>query len=235
MRRSAGTTIADATYARVKKDILNGHLEPGAKMGFAFLGARYDVSIGVLREVLPRLVEQGLATAEPQLGYRVVSLSESDLVALTAAREEIEALVVAQATRVGGLSWEAAIVAAHHELARTPQFTSDDDLREEWLQAHEKFHNVLLDGCGNRHLVDVAVRLRTISEVYRCWSRDATVRTRRDVAGEHRAIADAAIARDADLCAELIRSHIKLTTELLLEHSATSRADDDSAVDVRSA
>ncbi|CNF87292.1 GntR family transcriptional regulator [Mycobacterium tuberculosis] len=235
MRRAVRTTVADATYARVKKDILNGQLEPGAKLGFAFLGARYDVSVGVLREVLPRLVEQGLATAEPQLGYRVVSLSEPDLVALTAARQEIEALVVAQATRVGGLSWEAAIVAAHHELARTPQFTADDELREEWLQAHEKFHNVLLDGCGNRHLVDVAVRLRTISEVYRCWSSGAVVRTRRDVAGEHKAIADAAIARDADLCTELIRSHIKLTTDQLLEYSAASRAEGDSVVDVRSA
>lgn len=200
---------------RLRTDILNGRIPPGSKLAFAELGERYQVSTGVLREVLPRLVEQGLASSESQLGYRVVSVSVENLEQLTQARIAIETTVLRQATSVGDLSWESEVVAAHHALARTPRYL-DGDLNPEWMTLHERFHVVLLQGCGNPYLTDVATKLRSIFDVYRCWSRVGELSSPRDVEEEHRMLADAAVARDAVACERLITTHIQLTTDLLI-------------------
>lgn len=103
-------TRGDSILAAVRDDILNGRLEPGTQLAFAELGRRYGASTGVLREVLPRLVEQGLATTQPQFGYRVVTLSLQELRHLTEARVAPEGLVFQQSIRHGDLDWEAAVV-----------------------------------------------------------------------------------------------------------------------------
>lgn len=213
--RAAGLTRADATMLQLRHDILNGYVEPGSKLAFADLCERYGVSTGVLREVLPRLVEQGLATSESQLGYRVVSVSVEALQQLTQARIAIEAMVLRLATQAGDLAWESDVVAAHHALARTPRYL-DGDLNSEWMVLHEQFHIALLAGCGNHYLIDVAARLRSIFDVYRCWSRIGESSVDRDVDAEHRGLAEAAVARDAEACERRITEHIQLTTDLVV-------------------
>src|SRR5256885_13921115 len=99
-------TRADLIYQQLRSDILTGRLCPGQRLPFAELCERYDVSIGVLREVLPRLTEQGLVSAEPQIGFRVMSVSEDDLVQLTEARVTIEAFVLRQSIEHGDLRSE---------------------------------------------------------------------------------------------------------------------------------
>lgn len=217
-RRSTPTvTRANAVLERLRRDILNGDLMPGSRLGFAELGERYSVSTGVLREVLPRLVEHGLATSEPQLGFRVVTVSPENLTELTEARVALESLVTEMALKNGDIAWETALVAAHYQLSRTPQLGADGTITQAWMDAHEAFHSSLWSGAGNRYLCSTAARLRTLSEVYRCWTRAVTIETDRDVAGEHAAICEAALARDVPLSRTLIEKHLRLTTDLLLQ------------------
>ncbi len=200
----------------MRADILNGAFAPGARLGFAELTGRYDVSVGVLREVLPRLVEQGLATSEPQLGFRVVTVSVAELEELTEARVALELIVSERAVAQGDLAWETGLIAAHHVLDRTPILRPDGSTNPTWIDAHQLFHEALWSGSGNRYLNEAAAQLRTISEVYRCWTRDPYRTTDRDVVGEHRAITDAAIRRDVAGCLELVEKHIRTTTALLI-------------------
>ncbi len=215
-RALPGATRADAVFLRLRADILNGAIRPGTRLGFAELGRRYDVSTGVLREVLPRLVEQGLATSAPQLGFRVVSISVTDLEELTGARVALELMVTELAIERGDIAWETRLVAAHHTLSRMPMFRPDGSTNQAWLAAHETFHETLWSGSGNRYLNAAAAELRTVSEVYRCWTRDTQVETDRDVPGEHQAITRAAVERDTALCLELVETHIRTTTRLLI-------------------
>lgn len=135
---------------------------------------------------------------------------------LTDARVVIETQVVRRAIEAGDVAWEAEVVSTHHALARTTHFSERGDITPEWMLAHEQFHAAILSGCGNTYLIDSAMRLRTISEVHRCWSVPEHHRTHRDVAKEHHDIMVAAIARHADLAARLTEEHIRLTSELLL-------------------
>lgn len=220
-------TRQEAVLSRLRSDILTGRLQPGSKLPFSTLCEHYDVSVGVIREALSRLLEQGLVTSAPQQGYFVTSISRHDLVDLTTARREIETLTLRLAITQGDTAWESEVLAAHHRLAQCPvtDEESPDRISEEWGALHRVFHETLLVGCGNPWLIDIAGELRASAELYRRWSIPKGQEHARDIAGEHRAITDAVIARDTELASLLLARHISLTTELLLE---SGLVDDDS-------
>lgn len=211
-------TRAERAYQRIRSDILTGRLLPGQRLLFNELGARYGASMGVLREALTRLAEQRLVVSQPQQGFHVTPVIPEDLNDLTDARVEIETLVFRKAMQSGDLAWEARLVAAHHVLDGTPQLIDGDahEVNEEWATAHTEFHRILLAACPNRRLREFAATLRDASEVYRRWSRRVGGEQGRDIPGEHRALAQAAISRDIDGGVALLARHIEYTTNAVL-------------------
>jgi DNA-binding GntR family transcriptional regulator len=209
-------TRTDEVYGRLRSEILAGRLAPGARLPFAELSHRYDTSTGVLREVLPRLVEQGLVVSKPQIGFRVVSVSPEDLRHLTEVRVLIESLALRQSVEQGDLAWESDILAAHHRMRGLPMLTSGLAVNEAWQEAHAIFHSTLLQACPNTRLTKIADMLRDSAEVYRCWSAQYGQEHGRDVASEHQRILDAALKGDADEATAALSEHIALTTEILL-------------------
>lgn len=215
-------TRADEVYGRLRSEILAGRLAPGARLPFAELSQRYDTSTGVLREVLPRLVEQGLVVSKAQIGFRVVSVSPEDLRHLTEARVVIESLALHQSVEQGDLAWESDILAAHHRMRGLPMLSSGAAVNEAWLEAHAVFHSTLLQACPNTRLTKIADMLRDSAEIYRCWSAQYGEEHDRDVAAEHQRILDAALRRDAAEATTALSDHIELTTEILLQRYADS-------------
>ncbi len=218
------TCVNDAPRARAKTgdvheqlraDILGGAYEPGSKLKFAELGARYGASVSVIREALTRLVEQRLVTSEPQLGFRVQSLTLDDLHDLTATRISLELIALVSAMERGGLEWESALVAAHHRLQRTPVFAEHGPTRmsDEWESAHAAFHRALLEGCASPRLLAITDDLRASTELYRRWS--LPLAPARDKAREHQRIFDAAIARDVTAASAALREHYEHTATIL--------------------
>lgn len=232
-KSGSGGTRADEVYARLRTEVLAGRSRPGQRLKFPELIATYGVSAGVLREALGRLVSQGLAQVQPHQGFVVTPLSHSDLRELTAARVDLEVLVFRRAVEDGDLAWESRVMAAHHLLERTPLHTPDeqDQLSDEWAAAHADFHRALLEGCGNRRLLEMASSLREEAELYRRWSVSLGNEPDRDVAGEHRALRDAAMARDPAEAGRLLAEHIQHTADLLVtcatdEHSSSEPSSD---------
>ncbi|WP_037363059.1 GntR family transcriptional regulator [Amycolatopsis orientalis] len=212
------TTRAEGVYQRLRADILGGRMVPGQRLKFPELCERYETSVGAAREALTRLTAEGLVKTRPHLGYTVTPLSHEDLADLTKARLEIESLVLRLSVVEGDVQWEARAVAAHHLLERTPFTDPADPDRpsDAWVAAHADFHLALFDGCSNRRLVATARGLREEAELYRQWSVSFGQETDRDLPAEHKAILEAALARDADLAAERLRDHIAHTAQLLI-------------------
>jgi DNA-binding GntR family transcriptional regulator len=213
------TTRTEQVYAQLRDDILAGRLTPGSRLPFADLSARYDSSTSAIREGLQRLVEQGLVISEPQLGFRVVTLSVDDLQDLTTARCEIEGLALRFSIEHGDLAWEASVVAAWHTLERTPVGATDHDgiesLTHSWTSAHSAFHAALIAGCPNRRILAAAAALRDAAELYRQWSW-RTAGVERDVVAEHKGLVDAALERDSGRAVQLLHEHLATTTQLLV-------------------
>jgi DNA-binding GntR family transcriptional regulator len=234
-KTSGGRTRADDVYRRLRSDILAGRLRPGQRLQFPELCARYATSVGVAREALTQLAAEGLARNQSHHGYRVTPLSFEDLADLTAARTELESLVLSWAVRDGDMQWEARAVAAHHLLERTPSTVPDDPQRvaDEWVAAHAAFHDALLVGCDNKRLTAMARSLRSEAELYQRWAVSLGHGSNRDVAGEHRALLDAALARDAELAATRLRDHIARTSEELIIEGDEEAAPGSPAVGAR--
>ncbi|MEU6646698.1 FCD domain-containing protein [Saccharomonospora sp. NPDC046836] len=211
-------TRTDEVYERLRADIFAARLRPGQRLKFPDLCGAYNTSVGVAREALARLAAERLVRPHAHQGYTVISLSKEELVDLTAARVELESIAFRLAIRDGDERWETAVVAAHHLLTRRDEAVARTGERDpDWYEAHEEFHAALLSGCGSRRLVEAAQALRAEAELYRHWAAPLGSGAPRDIAGEHKALADAALVRDADRGADLLRAHIARTTTVLLD------------------
>jgi DNA-binding GntR family transcriptional regulator len=210
-------SMTQAAYERLRADLLACRILPGERLITRDLCERFSVSLGAIREALSRLTSEGLVTAEPQRGFRAVPISPADLADLTLARVELETLCLRRAINHGDVAWETRLVAAAHHLSRTPPRAPEDPARsnEAWTEAHAAFHAALVAGCGSQWLLHLQSLLYAQSERYRRLSVPFEMGGR-EVQQEHRAILEAALARDADTAVRLLAEHLEKTTRILL-------------------
>jgi DNA-binding GntR family transcriptional regulator len=213
----APRSLTERLYLALRTEILSGRFAPGQRLRPGELAQGNGVSLNVAREALNRLSGEGLVEASPQLGFAVVQLSAGDLEDLTALRALVESSAIRTSVEQGSLAWETELVAAHHRLAGTPMTRPDrsDELTTEWMQAHNDFHAATMSACGNHRLIALTAALGESAAIYRHWSQ-AYDHGRRDIAGEHRAIFEAALARDAELACRLHCEHIQRTADIVL-------------------
>lgn len=210
-------TRTDRVYQRIRADILAGRLSPGSPLRLAALAGESSVSMSVVREALTRLSGHGLVTTTPNQGFRVTPLSRADLEDLTSLRITLECQALAGSIAAADVRWEGEVISAHHVLERTPITDGNSPAaRDEWVEAHAAFHEALVAACGRRRLLALVRSLRDTAEVYRQWSGPLAAERGRDVAGEHRALMELAIARRTEEAVEALRAHIQRTTEILL-------------------
>jgi DNA-binding GntR family transcriptional regulator len=215
--RTTPRSLTERVYQCLRADILAGRFSPGQRLRPTDLAAVNGVSLNVVREALNRLAGERLVQASPQQGFAVVQLSAPDLDDLTDVRVLVETAALRRSIEHGDLAWESALVAAHHRLANTPMTDADpDQLSDEWMHAHNAFHAATMCACGSPRLVDIAAVLGESAAMYRYFSQRYD-HGKRDVAGEHRAIFEATIARDADLACRLHAEHIQRTAEIVTQ------------------
>jgi DNA-binding GntR family transcriptional regulator len=206
-------TRATELLARIREDLLAGELQPGTPLRLSALRERYCAGLTPLREALFQLVAEGLVTMEDQRGFRVAPVSAADLADLTDQRVFLESQALRLSVERGDLIWESRVLAAHHRLAHTPMLRPDRaELTAEWTEAHRAFHRVLLEACGSAWLLRFRDVLSDQAERYRRWS--VRQEPGRDVAGEHRGIAEAVLARDAAAAVQLLTAHYRHTAAL---------------------
>jgi DNA-binding GntR family transcriptional regulator len=217
-------------YDALRADILHGRRLPASRLPINDIAEEHAVSLSVVREAVTRLASEDLVEATPQRGFRVRPLSIEHFRDLTQVRIQIEALALRQSIANGDIAWEANLVAAHHRLAVTPMYFEDGKGNTEWMAAHGAFHAALAGGAGSPVLERVRRQLYDASEMYRYWSGSLAQRVARaNVADEHKAIVDAALARDVDLAVELMTRHLE-TTASELEVIAVDMGDGDASM-----
>lgn len=212
-------TSAERAYFAIRRDILNGRLQPDQPLRFEYLKATYDLSFSTLREALTRLQSERLVVANALKGFRVAELSLAEMWDVIKTRILIEGEALRQSIAAGDDAWEAAMIAAFHSLSRhssrLAEITApeDDDL-EEMERRHSAFHGSLIAGCPSRWLMDLSALLYMQTERYR---RPLLARPRLDARGEthihaeHKAMLDAALARDGARAADLLTDHLMAT------------------------
>lgn len=217
VKRAGGESLALDVYLQLREDIFNGLFAPGERLRPTDLGERFGVSMSVTREALGLLATQSLVRIERNRGFHVATLSPEVLTDLTLARKINEGTALRLSVEHGGVTWESEVLAAHHRLASEPMYLGSlmKTRNKAWAVAHIAFHHKLIDACGNEILLDICVRLSDAAELYRAWSFSGG-ESHRDVAAEHRALMDAALAHDGDRAVTLFEEHVERTADILL-------------------
>lgn len=201
--------LSERVYTTLREAILCGHFAAGAALKPQELAIAYGVSLAVVREALVRLVGDGLADRLTNRGFAVPTPSDQRWQELAEARATFEPAILRLSIARGDIEWETRVRAAHHRLARTSPYE-----KIAWTDAHREFHRALLDGCGNAVMLETFDRLWVASELVRVWATDLAAP--RDHGAEHRALEEAALARDADTAADLLARHVCRTAAGLL-------------------
>lgn len=230
-RTRQGRSLVEDVYEALRSDILLGRRLPSSRLQLNELVEEHDVSLSVVREAVTRLASEDLVEATPQRGFRVRPISLEHLRDLTWVRIEIETLALRQSIAKGDVTWEANLVGAHHRLSVTPMYFEDGRGNTEWMSAHGAFHAALAAGAGSPVLERLRRQLYDASELYRYWSGNLPNRpTRAHVPDEHKAIFDAALARDADLAVDVLTQHLEATARHL--EVIASEVDTNDAIDL---
>lgn len=217
-RQAGQRTLMASVYDRLRLDILDGVLRPGDRLRFDEMKARYGVGLSPLREALTRLASERLVVLEEHKGFRVAPISRADLLDLLFMRQEIEAKAIRLSIERGDDAWEAGVVGTIHALGKRGNLTPEGRPDPEWEERHKAFHRSLVSACGSPRLLQLRGLLIDHSDRYRRLSHKYP-REQRDHLAEHKAIAEAAVRRDADTADALMRRHLAATVEILLGDS----------------
>ncbi|PZW48090.1 GntR family transcriptional regulator [Humitalea rosea] len=211
-------SLTSAVFHRLRAEILGCRIAPGERLRPTEIARALAVSLSAVREALSRLAADGLVQIEDQKGFRASPVSITDLRDVTRTRVDIEGLALRRAIDRGDAAWEDGIRAALDTLCATPSRRADDPLvpNEAWAVPHERFHLALLAACGSEWLLRFRATLFSQSDRYRRLSVPAVPTDARDVVGEHRAIAAATLARDADAAVAALGRHYETTMQRAL-------------------
>lgn len=204
----ASAPVGEATYRRVRADILFGRLAPGQKLTLERMKEAYGSAVSTLREIFNALASEGLISAEGARGFEVAAISRENLREVARMRQLLECDALRSSFETGDVEWEARVVAAHHKLASLERRVSAGDRSdEETLRTYDwGFHNALISACGSRLLLDVHAG---IYDKYLRYLMLASVFRGEPVVEEHRKLLEFALQRDWRAAQATTVSHIQ--------------------------
>ena len=219
-------SMTSRAYARLKADIMAGRLRPGSKLKIGELRDLYATGASPIREALSLLTSDHFVERIDQRGFRVAKVSTAEFGELLKTSCWLEERALRESVARGSQRWEEKLVLANYRLSRIPRSTPSDVPagNGESEEAHKRFHMALIEECGSSLLLKFCGQLYEQNIRYRQLSVSAAYPAR-DIAEEHNAICDAALARDADLASRLLIAHYTRTGDFVLQQFAERPGD----------
>jgi DNA-binding GntR family transcriptional regulator len=200
-------------YEELRGAILRGELTASEEISQVQLANKLGTSRTPLREVLRMLQREGLVISQPNRRLQIAGVSLAELEQIYATRLPLEALAMRYS--VPRLD-SATIARLEGTMAEMAHFASEDEW-DRWEVVHREFHHHLVSKAGKRimatlgDLFDHSSRYRrvyTFSQPSQTWPLGTL---------EHRAILNAAKARDAQRAAVRLAQHLARTPLTLFE------------------
>lgn len=143
-------SLVSLATTEIRKLIVSGELAPGDKLNEPPLAERLGISRPPLREALRTLESEGLLEQSPRRGYRVVSMTETDINEIYSLRRALEmfALDYLLARK------DPATYAPLDPIIKAMRAAAKRGDRAAVVQANIDFHTALVDAAGHRRLSD---------------------------------------------------------------------------------
>jgi DNA-binding GntR family transcriptional regulator len=189
-------------HRAIREDILAGRLAPGTEISQVRVAATHGVSRGPVREALRLLEREGLIYAEPNRRVVVTPFSWADIEELCALQIVTDGLALR--VSLPRLS-DAELEVIGTTLDELDGYGEREDI-ERWLEAHGRFHRLLVQH-GGRRLTRASSELLDHAEHYRRVYLRGDAQPWTAISREHHDIYEACLRRDADTAVEQLARH----------------------------
>nr|WP_216607108.1 GntR family transcriptional regulator [Arthrobacter sp. 260] len=186
----------------MRRAIIAGELLPGQALRQDALAERFGVSRVPLREAFKVLEGEGQVVYTPHRGYKVATLSLTDLLEVYRIREILEA----EAVRVSIRRSDDGVVGKLRAAALEVETASASGDLLVMTEANRRFHFLMVTAARMPRLEKLIQVLWDATETYRFVYYGDEVNRHR-VEDEHRRIIDAFAARDAEQVITLLNEH----------------------------
>jgi len=206
-RAAASAGLADGVYQRLRSAIVRGDLRPNERLVEADLAVWLEVSRTPVRESLQRLAAERLVVNRRR-GWIVQEHTVEDIREIYGVRAALEGYAAQLAARQASYDQVEQIMAQ----ASVDPGSYADPPRRGFVEYNQRFHDTVVESCGNSRLAEAIRRSREYYFNYRI----AAVYTAAEVAeaiGEHQAIVQAIQRRDPEAAERLTRSHVHQALE----------------------
>jgi DNA-binding GntR family transcriptional regulator len=187
---------------RLREQIFNRELEPGAWIDEQKISVAYGISRTPLREALKVLAVEGLVTMKVRRGAYVTEMSAKDVTQVYRLLGLLESDAAAQVAEAASDAEIAELGALHAQLEQ--QMSQ----RDAFFDTNEQFHLRLLALAGNRWREQIVRDLRKVMKLNRHHSLFKTGRLAESL-DEHRGLMRALASRDAAAANRLMRAHFE--------------------------
>ncbi len=210
-------SVKQIAHERFREALFDGRLRPGQFVSQRELVALLGLSIGALRELLPRLQYEGLLAVMPQRGIQITQIDLSIIRQAFQIRMALEREAVLTAVRKmpDQVLDEQKIL--HQAIIEEFRTAPSPDVFDRGQKVDDGFHNLLIDGTQNDLLIQSyavnAIRMRLI-KLDRITLSD---RVLPPAFADHLAIIEAIKSRDARAASDAIDRHILNARERAIE------------------
>lgn len=203
LREDGWPTLGSEAFHRLRQMIFDGTIASGDLVVEAKLVQVLKMSRTPIREALHRLEAEGVVTAVPHKGFRVVSVSDEDIAKLYQIRAVLEGL----AAQSAATTWNRVDLGRLEDLYEGMTAACADGRDDELATLNREFHRAIAVASGNTYLQEILDNIKGVFERFRS-SAVTDVRRRSQAHKEHGEMIEALRARDAERARKLAEAHV---------------------------
>ena len=201
---------ADKAYEILKQRVVGGTYAPGEQLKEEHLARELAISRTPVRAALKRLVDDGLATADPNRGVRVAEWTDFDIEETFDLRGLLESHAADLAARRGGLALANVLDDLNDRMERAIR-RGGTELPERLQEINARFHRAILDASGSPRLRAILTLLIDMPIVLRSHF-ISTLQDRLQSLYHHRDLAAAVRAGDGELARQVMQMHLRVAS-----------------------
>jgi DNA-binding GntR family transcriptional regulator len=151
--------LVNQIYDLLKKKIINHEILPGEKISIAKYSKEFQVSHIPIREVINRLVMDGLVMNIPNHSYYVVKLTEIEIQEIYELRKMIECYSLKKAIKVMDKNKLKELLGALYQFKEDIGKLRDINKIEEYYEKIINFHLLIVESTSNSKIIDTYLHL----------------------------------------------------------------------------
>ena len=227
------STLAEQVYEVLKERILDGALEPSARLNIDALCKDLSVSSSPIREALARLEMERLIVSELYSGY---SVAPAPSPAYLNHVLDFRILLEGECARIGADRSEPKVIESLKKIfavmSKTHRLGTRYVQYRKFVQADSQFHLLIVDSAANEVFTEIYSKLHAIAGMHAILLQSRLYLNRNhhptssdNVLGEHRAIIEAYQKGDGKGAEQALRNHLENGRKRVMSAMAEAQAE----------